>query len=145
VEDDRREHGKLPLLPAHRRRDRRQGLHRRAPVGRPEALAAIVRGGFEYQGQKCSAASRVYVPKSLWPEVRDRIVGDDRRDRMGDVRDFRNFMGAVIDEKAFDKISEYIERKRDDATVDPAASCDDGRGLLHPADARRDDRPAATR
>ena len=70
----------------------------------PQALAvAIVRGGFEYQGQKCSAASRVYVPQSLWGDVRDRVAAMIEDIRMGDVRDFRNFMGAVIDRKAFDK------------------------------------------
>jgi 1-pyrroline-5-carboxylate dehydrogenase len=73
------------------------------------ALAtAIVRGGFEYQGQKCSAASRVYVPKSIWPDVRDRVVAMIKEIRVGDVKDFRNFMGAVIDQKAFDRISAYL-------------------------------------
>jgi len=76
----------------------------------PQALAvAMVRGAFEYQGQKCSAASRVYVPESLWPEVEGRAVSMIESIRMGDVQDFRNFMGAVIDEKAFRKISEYID------------------------------------
>src|SRR5205814_2714540 len=68
----------------------------------PQALAvAVVRGGFEYQGQKCSAASRIYVPRSLWPDVRDRMVALAREVKMGDVADFRNFMGAVIDARAF--------------------------------------------
>ena len=84
------------------------------PSADPVALAvAIVRGGFEYQGQKCSAASRVYVPQSLWKEVRDRAVGMIEAIRMGDVSDFRNFMGAVIDQRAFDKISTYLERTPD--------------------------------
>jgi len=84
----------------------------------PQALAvAIVRGGFEYQGQKCSAASRVYVPKSIWNDVRDRVVAMIEQIRMGDVRDFRNFMGAVIDKKAFDKISGYLDDARRNATV----------------------------
>ncbi|HMA45308.1 MAG TPA: L-glutamate gamma-semialdehyde dehydrogenase [Gemmatimonadales bacterium] len=79
----------------------------------PEALAAaIVRGAFEYQGQKCSAASRAYVPDSLWPAVRERVLGMLERVRMGDPADFRNFMGAVIDRKAFDKIKEYIDAAR---------------------------------
>jgi 1-pyrroline-5-carboxylate dehydrogenase len=79
----------------------------------PDALAAaIVRGGFEYQGQKCSAASRAYVPDSLWPAVRERVVGMLERVRMGDPADFRNFMGAVIDRKAFDKIKSYIDEAR---------------------------------
>jgi len=84
----------------------------------PIALSvAIARGGFEYQGQKCSAASRVYVPKSIWPEVRDRTVAIMKEIRMGDVTDFRNFMGAVIDRKAFGKISEYLEHGRSNARV----------------------------
>ncbi len=84
------------------------------PSADPVALAvAIVRGGFEYQGQKCSAASRVYVPQSLWKEVRDRAVGMIEDIKMGDVSDFRNFMGAVIDQRAFDKISTYLERTPD--------------------------------
>ncbi|HEY6060494.1 MAG TPA: L-glutamate gamma-semialdehyde dehydrogenase [Gemmatimonadales bacterium] len=79
----------------------------------PDALAAaIVRGAFEYQGQKCSAASRAYVPDSLWPAVRERVLGMLERVRMGDPADFRNFMGAVIDRKAFDKIKEYIDEAR---------------------------------
>ena len=84
----------------------------------PAALAvAIVRGGFEYQGQKCSAASRVYVPKSLWGDVRDRVAAMIKDIRMGDVQDFRNFMGAVIDRKAFDKHSEYLQDAKRNASV----------------------------
>jgi 1-pyrroline-5-carboxylate dehydrogenase len=83
-----------------------------------QALAvAIARGGFEYQGQKCSAASRVYVPRSRWADVRDRTVAILRDVEMGDVSDFRNFMGAVIDKKAFDKISEYLADARRNATI----------------------------
>lgn len=75
----------------------------------PQALAvAVVRGGYEYQGQKCSAASRVYVPRSLWKDVSERIVSMIGSLRMGDIKDFRNFMGAVIDKRAFDNISGYI-------------------------------------
>jgi 1-pyrroline-5-carboxylate dehydrogenase len=84
----------------------------------PVALSvAIARGGFEYQGQKCSAASRVYVPESIWPEVRDRTVAIMKDIRVGDITDFRNFMGAVIDKKAFTKISEYLEHGRKNANV----------------------------
>jgi 1-pyrroline-5-carboxylate dehydrogenase len=84
----------------------------------PVALSvAIARGGFEYQGQKCSAASRVYVPESLWDEVRDRTVAIMQEIRMGDPMDFRNFMGAVIDKRAFDKISEYVEHGRANARI----------------------------
>jgi len=88
------------------------------PSADPVALSvAIARGGFEYQGQKCSAASRVYVPESLWPEVRDRTVAIMEEIRMGDVSDFRNFMGAVIDKKAFDKIGEYVAHGRSNAKI----------------------------
>jgi 1-pyrroline-5-carboxylate dehydrogenase len=82
-----------------------------------EVSVGLVRGAFEYQGQKCSAASRAYIPKSLWPEVRDRMVAMMREIRMGDVRDFRNFMGAVIDRKAFDKISGYLKDAKANATI----------------------------
>jgi 1-pyrroline-5-carboxylate dehydrogenase len=88
------------------------------PSADPQALAvAIARGGFEYQGQKCSAASRVYVPRSLWNDVRDRVVGMMDDMRMGPVTDFRNFVGAVIDKKAFDKIGEYVGDAKKNATV----------------------------
>ncbi|MDQ3243793.1 MAG: L-glutamate gamma-semialdehyde dehydrogenase [Gemmatimonadota bacterium] len=84
----------------------------------PVALSvAIARGGFEYQGQKCSAASRVYVPESLWPEVRDRTVAIMREIQMGDVTDFRNFLGAVIDKRAFEKIGEYVTHGRSNARI----------------------------
>jgi len=76
----------------------------------PDALAtAIVRGAFEYQGQKCSAASRAYVPDTLWPRVRARVLDDLATVRMGPVEDFSNFMNAVIDAKAFRDIAGYID------------------------------------
>jgi 1-pyrroline-5-carboxylate dehydrogenase len=88
------------------------------PSADPQEVAvAIARGGFEYQGQKCSAASRIYVPQSLWNDVRDRTVAMMKEIKMGDVRDFRNFMGAVIDKKAFSKISEYLEDATKNAKV----------------------------
>ena len=88
------------------------------PSADPAALSvAIARGGFEYQGQKCSAASRVYIPESIWPEVRDRTVAIMKDIQMGDVTDFRNFMGAVIDKKAFTRIGEYLDHGRKNATV----------------------------
>ena len=84
----------------------------------PLALAvAIVRGGYEYQGQKCSAVSRVYVPRSLWSDVRDRVVAMAQQIKVGDVQDFRNFMGAVIDKKAFDNISSYLAEAKRSADV----------------------------
>ncbi len=82
-----------------------------------ELSVAIARGGFEYQGQKCSAPSRIYVPESLWREVRDRLVAMMRDMKMGDVQDFRTFLGAVIDRKAFTKIGGYIDDARKNATI----------------------------
>src|SRR5262245_11234525 len=88
------------------------------PSADATALAvAIVRGGFEYQGQKCSAASRIYVPQSLWKEVKDRALAMMADIKMGDVRDFRNFMSAVIDKKAFDKISSYVSEAKKSAKI----------------------------
>ena len=78
---------------------------------------AVVRGAFEYQGQKCSAASRIYVPKSIWPEVRDRVVAMIKEIKVGDVADFRNFMGAVIDQRAFDRIGGYLTDAKQNAKV----------------------------
>ena len=78
-----------------------------------DALAvALVRGAYEYQGQKCSAASRAYVPDSLWPRVRERALAMLAEVRVGDPADFRNFMGAVIDRKAFDKIRSFVTAAR---------------------------------
>jgi 1-pyrroline-5-carboxylate dehydrogenase len=72
----------------------------------PQALAvALVRGAFEYQGQKCSAASRAYIPRSLWPTVRERMVAMLKELKVGDIRDFTNFMGAVIDQRAWKKLT----------------------------------------
>jgi 1-pyrroline-5-carboxylate dehydrogenase len=83
------------------------------PSAEAEALTtAIVRGGFEYQGQKCSAASRVYLPEGIWKSIKDRLLSEVGSITMGDVADFRNFMGAVIDQRAFEKISEYLENAR---------------------------------
>ncbi len=80
------------------------------PSADVEALATgLVRGAFEYQGQKCSAASRAYVPDAIWPAVRDRMLAMLAEVKVGDPADFRNFMGAVIDRKAFDKIKSYID------------------------------------
>jgi 1-pyrroline-5-carboxylate dehydrogenase len=99
------------------------------PSADPQALAvAIVRGGFEYQGQKCSAASRVYVPRSLWNDVRDRAAGMIAEIKMGHTADFRNFMGAVIDQKAFDRISEYLADARKNAKVVAGGSAHGERG-----------------
>lgn len=81
-----------------------------------EALAvALVRGAFEYQGQKCSAASRAYIPRSIWPKLKERVVDLVNAIRMGDITDFRNFMGAVIDGRAFASIGKYITLAKGDA------------------------------
>ena len=77
-----------------------------------QVAAALVRGAFEYQGQKCSAASRAYLPRSLWPAIRERLLAMVAEIRMGDVRDFRNFVNAVIDEASFDNLVGHIERAR---------------------------------
>ena len=101
------------------------------PSADVDALAvAMVRGAFEFQGQKCSAASRVYVPKSIWSGVRDRAVAMINEIKMGDPRDFRNFMGAVIDKRAFDKISEYIEHGRGNAKILAGGKVDGSKGYF---------------
>jgi 1-pyrroline-5-carboxylate dehydrogenase len=83
-----------------------------------EVAVGITRGAFEYQGQKCSAASRAYIPANLWPEVKEYIIEDLKSFRMGSPEDFGNFINAVIDEKSFDKISKYIEAAKNDPEVE---------------------------
>jgi 1-pyrroline-5-carboxylate dehydrogenase len=103
------------------------------PSADTQALAvAIVRGAFEYQGQKCSAASRIYVPKSIWPDVRDRVVAMIGELKMGDPRDFRNFLCAVIDRKAFIKIGGYIDDARQNAKILAGGTTDDSDGYFIP-------------
>jgi len=95
-----------------------------------------VRGGFEFQGQKCSAASRVYIPDSLWPELRDRLADEIQSIPMGDISDFKNFIGAVIDARAFQKISEYIQAaaQSPDAELVAGGATDDSTGyFIRPA------------
>lgn len=88
------------------------------PSANPQAVAVgLLRGAFEYQGQKCSAASRAYVPNNLWEEVKNSMVAELKTFRMGGVEDFRNFVNAVIDERAFDKIATYIEKARQDPNI----------------------------
>jgi len=72
-------------------------------------VTAMVRGAFEYQGQKCSAASRAYIPESIWPQVKELLLAETAKLRVGDIADLSNFMGAVIDERAYRSIVEYIE------------------------------------
>ena len=101
------------------------------PSADPAAVAvAMVRGAYEYQGQKCSAASRAYLPQSLWPEVKRRALELIEDIRMGDVRDFRNFMGAVIDARSFAKLKGYLDaaRKERGTTILAGGGADDRRG-----------------
>lgn len=86
------------------------------PSAQPDVVAtALVRGAFEYQGQKCSAASRAYIPAGLWPEVIAIVLDQLASVKVGPVEDFSNFVNAVIDEKSFDKITGYIEQARNDS------------------------------
>ena len=103
------------------------------PSASVDALATnLLRGAFEYQGQKCSAASRAYIPESLWPELKDRLVAQVETIKMGDVTDFSTFMGAVIDKAAFDSITEYIDFARDasDAEFLTGGSYDSSKGYF---------------
>ncbi len=95
-------------------------------------VAALVRGAFEYQGQKCSAASRAYVPDSIWPKVKQQMLDEIATIQMGDVADFGNFMGAVIDKNAFDNISGHIDyaRSSPDLEVLIGGGCEDGKGYF---------------
>ena len=84
-----------------------------------KALAtALVRGAFEYQGQKCSAASRAYIPADIWEEVKGYVLEDLKNIKMGSVEDFSNFVNAVIDEKSYNKITQYIETAKQDTNVE---------------------------
>ena len=95
-------------------------------------VTGAVRGAFEYQGQKCSAASRLYIPDSLWPQVKERMLDETRSIQMGDVCDFRNFMNAVIDKTAFSSISKYIDFAASDPNLEILCGgvCDDSRGYF---------------
>ena len=85
------------------------------------SVTAIVRGAFEYQGQKCSAASRTYLPKSLWPEIKKLMIRDLASFKMGGTEDFGNFINAVIDERSFDKLAKYIDQAKKDKGVEVIA------------------------
>jgi 1-pyrroline-5-carboxylate dehydrogenase len=95
-------------------------------------VVAAIRGAFEYQGQKCSAASRMYVPASLWPGFRDKLVDQVRAIPMGDPIDFRNFMCAIIDRPAYEGIRSYIEYAREsgEAQIIVGGGCDDSHGFF---------------
>jgi 1-pyrroline-5-carboxylate dehydrogenase len=97
-----------------------------------ELATAIVRGAFEFQGQKCSAASRAYIPVSLWEDTKNCVLGMLKEIKMGDVRDFSNFINAVIDETSFDNIAGYIERAAtsNDAEIVAGGKCDKSKGYF---------------
>ncbi len=93
---------------------------------------AISRGAFEYQGQKCSAASRAYIPAGLWPSVKELVTADLKTMKMGGTEDFSNFINAVIDENSFDKLAKYIDDARKDSRVEIIAggNCDKTKGYF---------------
>jgi len=97
-----------------------------------EVATGISRGAFEFQGQKCSAASRAYIPKSLWPEVKTKLLADVSSFKMGSPEDFSNFITAVIDKTSFDKISGYIDyiKEQDDAEILAGGGYDDSKGYF---------------
>lgn len=97
-----------------------------------EVAAALIRGAFEYQGQKCSATSRAYAPKSMWPALKDKLTSEIATIKMGDAEDRTNLLAAVIDKKAFDKVSSYIEyaKNSDKAEIICGGKCDDSIGYF---------------
>lgn len=97
-----------------------------------QLVTALIRGAFEYQGQKCSAASRAYISAQLWEEVRGVLIKEASTINVGNVEDFSNFMGAVIDQKAYDKIKDYIEyaKASDQAKIILGGRCDDSLGYF---------------
>ena len=105
-------------------------VHKSAGVD--EVCTAMVRGAFEYQGQKCSAASRAYIPKGMWKKLQSKLVKEIATIKMGDVADFTNLMGAVIDKSSFDKTKGYIDRanKSKNAQVIIGGGCDDSVGYF---------------
>jgi 1-pyrroline-5-carboxylate dehydrogenase len=112
------------------------------PSADPDTVAAaIVRGSFEYQGQKCSASSRLYLPSNLWPELRDRLAGEIETISVGDVRDFTNFMGAVIDGASFRTQAEAIAEAKDSgAEIVVGGGVDDSEGwFVEPTLIKTDD------
>lgn len=103
------------------------------PSAHPHEVAtALTRGAFEFQGQKCSAASRGYIAKSLWPAVKERLIQDGATMKMGTPEDFGNFINAVIDKRAFDKIKGYIDfiKTQPDAEIIAGGTCDDSVGYF---------------
>lgn len=95
-------------------------------------VIAALRAAYEYQGQKCSAASRMYLPESIWPEFKEKFTKEVGKIKMGEAEDFRNFMTAVIDQKAFDSITEYIDyaKESEDADILVGGGYDDSEGYF---------------
>ena len=95
-------------------------------------VVAAIRGAFEYQGQKCSAASRMYIPKSIWNEFKKKYVDEVSKIKMGDPEDFSNFMSAVIDKGAFSSIKAYIDYAKEskEAEIITGGKCDDSKGYF---------------
>jgi 1-pyrroline-5-carboxylate dehydrogenase len=95
-------------------------------------VVALLRGSFEYQGQKCSAASRAYIPESIWPDVKEHLLDQMKQMKMGDPAIFSNFINAVIDKAAFDSIKAYIDHAKSssDATILAGGRCDDSVGYF---------------
>ncbi|WP_066495088.1 L-glutamate gamma-semialdehyde dehydrogenase [Abyssisolibacter fermentans] len=93
---------------------------------------ALIRGAFEYQGQKCSAASRAYIPESIWPILKNKLIDEVSTIKIGDIDDFTNFMSAVIDKKSFDNIKSYIDyaKASDEAEIICGGECDDSIGYF---------------
>jgi 1-pyrroline-5-carboxylate dehydrogenase len=103
------------------------------PDSEVKSLAvALIRGAYEYQGQKCSAASRAYIPESIWPELLDELKRMVSEIKVGDVCDFDTFMAAVIDKASFDNIASYIAHAKQakDAEIVIGGDCDDSKGYF---------------
>ena len=108
-------------------------VHKSADVN--IATTALIRGSFEFQGQKCSACSRAYVPQSLWPAIKEKLVREVNSIKMGPVEDFTNYVKAVINERSFDKLAGYIDRAKEasDAEVIAGGTYDKSEGyFIHP-------------
>jgi 1-pyrroline-5-carboxylate dehydrogenase len=105
-------------------------VHRSADMD--EVITALVRGAFEYQGQKCSAASRLYVPESVWPALKSRLLNEVANLKMGGVEDFTNFINALIDKAAFEKVRGYIEyvKKSTEAEIIAGGEFDGSKGYF---------------
>ncbi len=93
---------------------------------------SLIRGAFEFQGQKCSAASRAFIPRSIWPEIKKRLIDQTSQLKLGDVNDFTNFVSAVIDQRSFDKIKSFIDHAKssDEAEIICGGECDDAKGYF---------------